>query len=117
MSVPVRLPSSNGTRAMTAMSVRLAVGKQFVFRRLVEDVVDHLHAVDEAGLERAQDVRRLPAVHADADGAHEPLALQIVDGALPAVVVGPGVAPDVELLQIDRLHAEVPRLFSVNSRM
>ena len=36
-----------------------------------------------------------------------PLALQIVDRALPAVVVRPRVGPDVELLQVDGRQAEI----------
>ncbi len=42
------------------------------------------------------------------DRAHQPLALQVVDRALPAVVVGPRIAPDMELLEIDRRQAEEP---------
>ena len=52
VSVPVRLPSSNGTRAMTATSSSRQHGKQLVFRILIEDVVDHLHGVDEPGAKR-----------------------------------------------------------------
>ena len=51
--------------------VRLAVREQLVLRRLVEDVVDDLHAVDEARVERAEDVGRLPAVDADAERPHQ----------------------------------------------
>ena len=86
--------------------MRLAIGKQLVFRRLVEDVVDHLDAVDQAGLQRGEDVGRFPAVDADADGPHQLLALQVVDRSLPAVIDGPRVTPHVELLQVDGLHAE-----------
>ena len=39
----------------------------------------------------------------------EPLALEVVDGAMPALVAGPLVGPHVELLQVDRRHAEVLR--------
>ena len=70
-------------------AVLLAVRKQLVFRRLIEDVVDHLHAVDEPGVERAQHVGRFPAVDADPERADQALALQIVDGALPAFVRRP----------------------------
>ena len=53
------------------MSCSRQYGKQLVLGRLVEDVVDHLHAVDEPGVERAQHVGRLPAVDADAEGADQ----------------------------------------------
>ena len=53
-------------------------------RGLVEDVVDDLHGVDQAGVERPQHVGRLPAVDADAERADQLLVLQVVDRALPA---------------------------------
>ena len=37
----------------------------------------------------------------------EALRLQVADGALPALVVGPGVAPHVQLLQVEAVDAEV----------
>ena len=46
---PVRLPSSNGTRAITAMLRRWHSDEQLVLGRLVEDVVDDLDAVDQIG--------------------------------------------------------------------
>jgi hypothetical protein len=48
-----------------------------------------------------------PSIDADADGADHALALQVVDGTLPALVARPGVFPDVELEQVDRRQAEV----------
>ncbi len=86
---------------------RLAGGKQLVFRVLVEGVVDHLNGIDEAGVERAEDVLRLEAVHANPDGAHEFLLLQRGNCPLPAVVVCPCVAPDVQLLEVEGVHADV----------
>ena len=41
------------------------------------------------------------------DAADEALGLQVGDGALPAVVFGPRVRPDVELLEVDACDAEV----------
>ena len=50
--------------------VLLAAGReQLVLGALIEEVVDDLDRVDEPGVERPQDVRRLPAVDADADRA------------------------------------------------
>ena len=54
---PVNPPSSNGTRAMTPTVQLLADGIEFVLRRLLEDVVDHLHGVDVALAQRLDRVR------------------------------------------------------------
>ena len=78
-------------------------------RRLVEDVVDHLHRVDQSRAEGIQSVPRLPTVHADADGADEALAFQIVDRPLPTLIVPPRVFPYVELLHVETVHAQVPQ--------
>ena len=84
-----------------------AVGEQRVFRRLVEKVVDHLHAVDESSLQRPQHVARFPAIDTDAERPHQLFALERLDRALPSTIRRPRVAPDVKLLQIDRVHAQV----------
>jgi hypothetical protein len=85
----------------------LCGGEQIVLGVLVEDVVDDLHGVDLARLERLQHVGRLPAVDADAEALDLPLALQIFRCPLPALVGGPRVVPDVQLLEVQALHAEV----------
>ncbi len=85
----------------------LAHREQFVFRGLVEDVVDHLHRIDEPTLQGLDDIGRFPAVHADADRLDEPFGFQIGHSALPAVVVGPRVGPHVELLEVDAVHAKI----------
>src|SRR5690606_28084000 len=43
-----------------------AQGEQSVFRRLIEDVVNHLNGIDKSCLECIQYVVGLPPVHADA---------------------------------------------------
>ena len=48
----------------------LANGKQLIFRRLVEDVVDHLHHIDQSGMQRLDAVLRLPAVDAQSKEAN-----------------------------------------------
>ena len=53
-----------------------------------------------------EDVGRLPAVHADPDGLDEPFALEVGNGPLPSIVVGPRVGPDVELLQVEARDAQ-----------
>jgi hypothetical protein len=111
------VPSSNGTRAITATPSFAAGGKQLVLGSLVEDVVDHLHGVDQAGAQRAQAVLRLPAIDADAHGATSLSLFSDRHGALPALVVGPRVVPGVELQEIERVDADVLEVFSANSRM
>ena len=54
VSVPVSVPSSNGTRAMTATFSSRQSGEQLVLGRLVEDVVNHLHRVDQAGAQACE---------------------------------------------------------------
>ena len=48
----------------------LAYREEFVFRRLVENVVDHLHHVDQPRAQRLDAVLRLPAVEAQAEKAN-----------------------------------------------
>src|SRR4051812_10849296 len=47
-----------------------AIREQLVFGRLIEDVVDHLHAIDQPGGEAFQTVSGLMVIDRDADGAH-----------------------------------------------
>ena len=93
--------------------------EQLVLGRLVEDVVDHLHGVDQPACASVRSAfagsQRLMLTPTP---SHEPLALQVVDRPLPALVVGPGVLPDVELDQVDAPAGPGSRrLFSVYSRM
>ena len=107
VSVPVRLPSSKRHARDDANALSRAHVEQHVLGRLVEDVVDHLHGVDEVGLERLQHVLGLPAVDADAERADLAGAFQILGRPLPPVIAGPAVVPDVELLEIDDVAAQV----------
>ena len=107
VSVPVRLPSSNGHAGDDARCSFAAHREQLVLRILIEHVIDDLDRVDESGIERPQHVGRLPPVDADADRPHQSLFFQFRSRPLPAVVVRPGVAPDVKLLEIDRRDADV----------
>src|SRR5262249_11101099 len=81
--------------------------KQLVLRRLIEDVVDDLHRVDESRLERAKCVRRLPPVDAHTHRRDQPLSAKIIHRALPPRVRGPRVLPDVELQQINPRNTEI----------
>ena len=55
----------------------------------------------------AQDVGRLPAIDADAERANHPAVLDLAHGALPVLVRSPRIRPDVKLLDVDRLDAQV----------
>ena len=50
--------------------VLAAGGKQFVLRGLIEDVVDDLHRVNQAALDRLHAVEGFPTIDADADGVN-----------------------------------------------
>src|SRR5581483_8244305 len=82
-------------------------GEELVLGALLEDVEDHLHGVDDAGLDQAQDVRRLVVVHGDAEETDLAVGLQPLGALEPAAPADPLVRPDVELLHVDRLDAEV----------
>ena len=86
-------------------AVRAGSREQLVFRRLVEDVVDDLHGVDRArSRARLQDVRRLPAVDADADRARPgPSRLRSSTARCQPSSSAQRVAPHVKLLEIDRV--------------
>src|SRR5439155_5242373 len=81
--------------------------EELVLRGLIEDVVDHLHRVDDSGTQRFESIPRLPAVETDADGSNQSLSLEIQHRALPPLVVGPRILPYVELHQVHPPGAEV----------
>jgi hypothetical protein len=61
----------------------------------------------ETRVEGAEHVGRFPAVDADAHRTHQSRRPEVLNRPLPSAVVGPRVAPDVELLQVDGIDAEV----------
>ena len=81
--------------------------EQLVLRALVEHVVDHLHGVDVAGAHERE--RRLGRVVVDrhAEAADLALLLERLDRLEPVALLEPVVVPDVELLHVDRVEAEV----------
>ena len=87
--LPVSAPSSSGTRASTPMFSACAQREQIALGRLVEDVVDHLHGVDQAGPHDLERGIGLVVVDRDADGADFAGALQVVEGAAPFVARRP----------------------------
>jgi hypothetical protein len=80
--------------------------EKLIFRRLVEDVVDHLHRIDAAGTQRPKPVRRLPTVEAQAEGPNGAIFFQLARGFHPEFVRGPAVVPDVKLQQVDAVDAQ-----------
>src|SRR4029077_5308607 len=91
-----------------------ARGEKFVFGILVEDVVDDLDGVDEAGAHGANAVPRLPAIEADAEGADFSAAAKIFDGAGQARIAEPLVFPGVKLNEIETFDTNIRKtLFDV----
>jgi hypothetical protein len=82
-------------------------GEQLVVRALVEDVVDDLDRVDVAGAHEREGGLRLVVVDRHAEEADLALLLERLDGLEPVALPEPVVVPDVELLDVDRLEAEV----------
>ncbi len=75
--------------------------EELVFGILVEDVVDHLHSVDESGAQRLDAILRLPPVNAQAEGVDQFLAFEFVDGIEEFRVARPVIVPDMKLQDID----------------
>src|SRR6516165_9594832 len=94
--------------------LRAAGGEELVFGVLVEDVVDDLHGVDEAGFDGADAVAGLPAVHADADSADFAAGPKLLDGANGTLFIEPAVFPGVVLDEVEGSDADVRKtLFNV----
>src|SRR5215212_4158074 len=87
--------------------VLLAGWQETVLRTLVEDVVDHLHRINRAGLDEPHGVRRLVVVYGDAESADLAFPLQVLDRLEPIPITDPVVLPDMELLHFDGLQSEV----------
>ena len=75
--------------------------------RLVEDVVDDLHGVYESGFDDAEGSFRLVVVDGDTYEADFTGSLQVFEGAAPFIAFQPFRVPDVELLEVDAIQAEV----------
>jgi len=85
----------------------LAKREEPLLRARVEDVVDHLHGIDEAGLDGGDAVFRFPAIDADAEEADEAFGLQALGDFEEMFIVGPAIFPDVELKNVNRIGAEL----------
>ncbi len=82
--------------------------KQIIFGSLVEDVVDHLYRVDESG---GNDIERrigLVVIDGHSGEADLAVALQIFKRPFPFIAVNPARVPDVQLLKVDRVDAQIP---------
>ncbi len=96
----------------------LAKREQVQFRSLVKDVVNHLYAVDEAGLDDGQGAIRLMVVDGDSKVADLAGSLQVFNGATPVIALQPLRVPYMELLQVNALHAKVAEaLFRAGHRV
>src|SRR4029077_15433219 len=88
-----------------------ASGKQFVFRILVEDVVDDLNGIEQACPDSFHAVCRLPAIDADSEGTNFATGQQFFQRRSQARVVEPSVFPGVKLNQVQRVDANVGQAF------
>ena len=80
---------------------------QLLCGRLLEDVVNDLHRVNDARAQRLDDVGRLVIVDRDADIANFTFVAQRLQRFDPVGSFRPVVVPDVELLQINSFDAQI----------
>ena len=92
----------------------LAQRKEIVLRRLIENVVDHLNDIHEAGLDGFDSVLRFPAVEAEAEPPNPIASLQLFNGVAKIGIGGPTVIPDVKLQDVDFVDA---KLFANQARV
>ena len=81
--------------------------EQAVTRRLVKDVVDHLNRVHHARLDGLHGVTRLVVVDRYSEMPDPAVSLELRHRVLPVALAQPGVVPDVELLYVQGVHAQV----------
>ena len=74
---------------------------------MIEDVVDSLDGIDQACPDQFHGRIGLVVVDGNANRAHFAGFLEILKGAAPVVTCDPFGIPHVQLLHVDRLHAEV----------
>src|SRR6266404_2012480 len=88
--------------------VHLDAGREkIILRILIEDVVDHLHRINQAALHCAHAIPGLPPIDADADCFNYSSTAKLVHLFRPAIVFGPGILPHMELDQIETIQAGV----------
>src|SRR5580765_2326480 len=81
--------------------------EEFVERILIEDVVDDLDGIDEAGVDGFDAVPRLPAVEGDAGGPDFARRFQFFQLRGNAGIFGPIVIPGVKLNEVERFEPEI----------
>src|SRR5579864_8241955 len=79
----------------------LARWKKFILRRLIENVVDHLHRIHKPGSHRLDPVPWLPSIQAQAEGANRSVFLQFLYRLAEIGFVGPAIVPDMKLQHVD----------------
>ncbi len=84
-----------------------AGGEEPALGGLLEDVVDDLDGIDEAARYGVEGGFGLVIVDRDAEVFYFAGFFEVFDGAAPVVLEEPNWVPDVELLEVDLLYAEV----------
>src|SRR5215470_4850715 len=85
--------------------------EKFVLGILIEDVVNYLNSVNEAGLDGADAVPGFPAIHADAHCLDFAAGAQLLDRADGTIVVEPVVFPGVVLNEVESFDADIAQTF------
>ena len=92
-------------------------GEQFCFGRLIENVVDYLDGIHQAGFDQRDGGIRLMIVDRNAEVVNLARRFQVFDGALPFIAAQPIGIPDVKLLQIQYGRPRFLSVVSVEVRM
>ena len=100
-----------GNASNYADAIVAAVGKKTVLGRLIKDVVNDLHDINEPGCKRLQGICGLMIVDGKTNCAYFAGSPHFLNGLEPLVVVRPFVVPDMELIKKACLTAG---LFSVD---
>jgi|GEM_PF-6788299 len=109
-------PDGAGQRALVKRDtgkdthiVRPAGGKQAVFGRLVEDVVDRLHGVYLSRFHKGNRPVRFVLADGNPEIGDLALLLESLKGGIPFILTGPLRIPHMQLDQVDTIHPQVPQ--------
>ena len=83
-----------------------AKGEQFILRRLIEDVVNDLHHVDQPCSQSPEAIFGLPPIDAQPKELDPSILFQFFDRRSKLRLIGPAVVPNVELQHINAVDAE-----------
>src|SRR5436309_7164124 len=82
-------------------------GKQFIFRILIEDVVNDLYRIYQSAANCFHSVPGFPTINTDTHGAEQTLSTKLVHFLHPTIVFNPTVFPDMKLHQVETFQSGV----------